>query len=223
MASVDRLCNGSQIGSRAALNMRWWMVSAQMTQRLDQGSPREPFWVRWCLLYINDISAHTSSSIRLFTDDCVLYRVIIGVNDAVQLQKDLIQMCAWAKIWQMVFNARKCSVLTITEKASPLRSDYTIGGQQLEHVDHHTYLGVELAQDLSWNCHIDQTVSKAQRTLNLLGRNLTDCSRTTKELAYKARVRPTLEYASCTWDPYQVNHIRQLETAQCKAARFVTG
>ena len=151
------------------------------------------------ILYINDISAHTSSSIRLFADDCVLYRVNTGVNDAVELQEDLTQMCAWAKSWHMVFNASKCSMLTITKKASPLKSDYTIGGQQVKHINHHPYLGVELAQDLSWNCHINQTVSKAQRTLNLLRRNLTDCSRTTKELAYKALVRPTLEYASCTW------------------------
>ena len=76
--------------------------------------------------------------------------------------------------------------------------------------------------DVSWNCHIDQTVSKAQWTLNLSRRNLADCSMTTKELAYKALVGPTLEYASCTWDPYQVNHIRQLEAVQRKAAKFVT-
>ena len=90
------------------------------------------------ILYINDTTAHTSSNIRLSAEDCVSYRVITGVNDAIEPQKDL---------WQMMFNASKCSVLTITKKTSPLKSDHTIGGQRLEHVDHHLYLGVELAQD----------------------------------------------------------------------------
>ena len=81
------------------------------------------------ILYKNDISAHISSSIRLFANDCVSNRVITGVIDAIELQTDLNQMYAWAKIWQMVFNASKCTVLTVAKKASLLKSDYTIGGQ----------------------------------------------------------------------------------------------
>ena len=49
------------------------------------------------ILYINDIGQHTSSTIRLFADDCLLYRVIHNACDALELQKDLEQMCSWAK------------------------------------------------------------------------------------------------------------------------------
>ena len=175
------------------------------------------------ILYINDIGQHTSSTIRLFADDCLLYRVIHNACDALELQKDLEQMCSWAKNWHMRFNASKCTFLTITKKKTPIKSTYTIGGQALEQVDHHPYLGVELSKNLSWDHQINQTVSKAQKTLNLLRRNITECSQITKERAYKALVRPTLEYASSVWDPFQASHISKLEAVQLEAARFVTG
>ena len=34
-------------------------------------------------------------------------------------------------------------------------------------------------------------------------------------------IRPSLEYASCVWDPYQTNQIQELEKVQRRAARFV--
>ena len=63
--------------------------------------------------------------------------------------------------------------------------------------------------------------TKARRSLNLLHRNLSGCSRETKDKAYNTMVRPILEYAGAVWDPYQSNHIDMLEKVQCKAARFV--
>ena len=41
------------------------------------------------LIYINDISEQVSSPLRLFADDCLLYRVIHTETDAQQLQSDL--------------------------------------------------------------------------------------------------------------------------------------
>ena len=92
-------------------------------------------------------------------------------------------------------------------------------GQALEH----PYLGVELNTKLSCDHQINQTVSKAQKTLNLLRRNITECSQMTKGRAYKALVRPILEYTSSVWDPFQASHISKIEAVQRKAARFVTG
>ena len=122
----------------------------------------------------------------------------------------------------MSFNAGKCSVLTITKKRQPLLSVYTMLGETLQHYDHHPYLGVELARDMCWGHHINQTARKAQNSLNMLRRNLHGCSRTTKGLAYSTMVRPILEYAGTVWDPYQSNHIKTLEAVQRRAARWTT-
>ena len=175
------------------------------------------------ILYINDINANTTSSIRLFADDALLYRIIRTEQDAEELQKDLSQLCRWADVWQMDFNATKCHLLSVTRKKVPIRAVYSIRGVQLQQVEHHPYLGVELAADLSWGHNVDNVVPKAQRTLNLLRRNLWGCSQQTKDVAYKTLVRPVLEYAGAAWDPFQGNHIAGLEKIQRRAARFVTG
>ena len=121
----------------------------------------------------------------------------------------------------MDFNPSKCYVLSITKRQVPLSYPYTINGIQLEHVKSHPYLGLELDSTLSWNQQLKKTLSKSQRNLNLLRRNLHGCSTKTKETAYKTLVRPTLEYASSAWDSYQQTQIDDLERVQNKAARFV--
>ena len=44
-----------------------------------------------------------------------------------------------------------------------------------------------------------------------------------KEAAYKALVRPVLEYGSSVWDPHTHGLQEELEKVQNRAARFVTG
>ena len=56
------------------------------------------------LLYINDISTNIHSPLRLFADDCLLYRVINTEQDALQLQQDLNTSSSWAKMWQLKLN-----------------------------------------------------------------------------------------------------------------------
>ena len=76
---------------------------------------------------------------------------------------------------------------------------------------------------LKWNEHISNIRTKASKTLGFIKRNLHGCKPPVKSMAYQTMVRPTLEYASTVWDPYQQVHIRALESIQRRAARFVTG
>ena len=193
---------------------------APVTSGVPQGTVLIPLMF---ILYINDINSDTCSSIRLFADECLLYRVVECTRDAAKLQGDLTQLCRWARDWQMDFNASKCHVLSISRKQKPVLFPYTISGVQLECVRHHPYLGVELSSYLNWGTHLDISVPKAQRSLNLLRRNLYSCSPSTKELAYKTLVQPILEYVGSAWDPHQANHIHRLESVQRRAARFVSG
>lgn len=82
-------------------------------------------------------------------------------------------------------------------------------------------LGVELSDDLSWSTHIDHVTSKANKMLGLLRRNLYHCNTKTKDIAYKALIRPKLEYCSAIWDPHQKINQDKLEKVQNRAARFV--
>ena len=94
-------------------------------------------------------------------------------------------------------------------------------GTNLDQMEHHPYLGVELSSGLEWKHHIKAVAGKARRTLNFLQRNLYRCPIKVKKQAYIALVRPTLEYASTCWDPHHKKEITQLEAVQRKAARFI--
>ena len=78
------------------------------------------------LLYINDISAGINSSIRLFADDCVLYRVIKSTEDHEHLQQDLNTLVKWTEQWQMILNPAKCVTLNCTRSLSPSVAAYFI-------------------------------------------------------------------------------------------------
>ena len=49
------------------------------------------------LLFINDIATNISSTIRLFADDCVVYRAINTPEDHHILQQDLNKLVEWSK------------------------------------------------------------------------------------------------------------------------------
>ena len=56
------------------------------------------------LLYINDITKPIKSTIRLYADNILLYRVIDSVDDHYNLQRDLTSLEIWSDTWQMKFN-----------------------------------------------------------------------------------------------------------------------
>ena len=49
------------------------------------------------------------------------------------------------------------------------------------------------------------------------------CSREVRETAYRAIVRPQLEYASSAWSPHTCKNIDSIEKVQKRAARFALG
>ena len=81
------------------------------------------------LLYVNDIAAKVSpqTTVKLFADDCLLYRTIESVADSIQLQQDLNSMVDWSNTWLMRFNASKYHLLKIkTTKQKCLPTLYNI-------------------------------------------------------------------------------------------------
>jgi hypothetical protein len=68
------------------------------------------------LLYINDIGDGVESNLRLFADDCVLYRAIKNTNDSIKLQNDLNKLANWGIKWQMKFNVQKCFIMKLSQK-----------------------------------------------------------------------------------------------------------
>ena len=194
--------------------------SIPVTSGVPQGTVLGPLMF---LLYINDIGEliDNSTSIKLFADDCLLFRPIQTDQDQVQLQSDLDKLRSWAKSWQMNFNPTKCECLHITRSRTPKVFTYNLMGTDLKTVNQCRYLGIHITNTLTWNSHIDKVSNDANRMLGVVKRNLARCDPPVKRIAYLALVRPKLEYASTVWDPHQSNHIHKLEMVQRRAARFI--
>ena len=173
------------------------------------------------LAYINDLPEELTSLTRLFADDTAVYRVINDCSQQLQLQQDLNRLAEWENSWDMQFHPAKCVSMPITRRRNVLNNSYTLHGHTLDSVTTVKYLGVTLQQSMCWDSHINNVVIKANRMLGFLRRNLKISSSSIKEKAYKAFVRPLLEYASSVWDPYDQRSIDKLEAVQRRAARFV--
>ena len=99
------------------------------------------------LLYINDLPDCVESQVRLFADDCLLYRTIEGIPDQLALQSDLTKLQQWADLWGMQFNPGKYTILTISHGTPRYQKLYTctLCGQILQHASEAKYLGVTLS------------------------------------------------------------------------------
>ena len=145
------------------------------------------------ILYLNYLPEGISSQVCLLTVDCILYQEINTLNYCQELLMDINTLCNWESKWQMKFNIDKCHIMHVTHKKNPLLMTYSMNGRPIEVTASHTYLGIGMNNKLSWAEHISNTVSKANKVLGLLRRNLYSCSHFVRETAYRSLVRPRLE------------------------------
>ena len=191
-----------------------------VTSGVPQGSVLGPILF---LIYINDLPHYTKhSDVRLFADDTIVYLTISNVGDCRKLQEDLENLERWEQEWQMEFHPAKCNVLRLTKKKNKVTYPYSLHNHILEEVQSAKYLGITISNDLNWQEHIDKISAKANSKLGFLRRNIKTRNQALKEKAYKAIVRPTLEYCSTVWDPYTKTQSDTLEKVQRRAARWVT-
>ena len=176
------------------------------------------------LCHINDLPESVTSKVRLFADDCLLYREINSFDDHLKLQNALKQLEVWASKCGMRFNASKCYILSICKNSTKkslfhYQLDITI----LKHVTENPCLGILFSDDLTWRNHIAKTTKKANCILGFLNRNLHKCPRKCKQAAYISLVRSVIEYGTPLWDPFLKKDIDMLDQIQRKALRFIFG
>lgn len=192
--------------------------SLPVTSGVPQGSVLGPLLF---LIYINDLPNNLPCNIRMFADDCVIYRKITNTSEQIALQNDLNKLLDWCNLWLMTLNPNKCKLVSFHRRKNPLQFSYEIANIPVETSDSYKYLGVTLTPDLSWRMRITNIVSSSNRSLAFLKRHLRHSPYHVRLLAYQSLIRPKLEYASPIWSPHQVYLINAIESVQNHAARFI--
>ena len=93
----------------------------------------------------------------LFADDSKMYNAIKSVKDCLVLQKALVRLVIWARLWLMKLNVDKCLVLHLG-KANP-QYVYCIDGSPLEASEYVIDLGITMLKSLTFHKHIKRMMA----------------------------------------------------------------
>ena len=189
--------------------------SIQVLSGVPQGTVLGPLLF---LVFFNDLPDCVQSRIRLFADDCILYRCIKDKIDCAILQNNLNNLAAWEKKWAWHFIQRNA-----------VRSESPEQGNQFpQHILWKATIltwktTVEFESSMSWNHLMDKTIKKANSTLGFLRRNLRISNEQTKTAAYMyfSMVRSILEYCSTVLNPHTKEYINKMEMVQRRSVRYV--
>ena len=110
----------------------------KVTSCVPQGSVLSP---PLFLVYVNNIWRNIDSSIRLFTDDCLIYRKITNKNDIENLQKDLDTLVEWIVENGMKINPVKSRAIRFTRARAENLLGYCLGDQNIPQASSCKYLG----------------------------------------------------------------------------------
>jgi len=205
-----------------AAGCSWWEV-IQQTSSCERGTSGVCPGSLLFLTFINDLPAAVSSQTRLFADDCILYRPIRHFSDCETLQNDVDKLAQWEQQWRMQFHPSKCNSMSVTRSKTHFKYNYILKGHTLESIETAKYLGITISSIMTWNAHINNITSKAQKLLRFLRRNLQIKNEHTKSMAYKSLVRSNLEYCSTIWSPHTNKQKNEIEKVQRRAARYTNG
>ena len=187
---------------------------------IPQGSVLEPLLF---LIYINDLPNCVNSLVKLFADDL---KLIANAQDKSLVEKDLRSLEHWESIWLLEFNHDKCKVLHTNIISNPCH-EYILDGERIKVSDQEKDLGVLTSDTLLWNDQINSCISKANKLICWITRNLINKDRSVMVPVYKTLIRPQLEYCVQLWNPAPEHGnwslILKIEGVQRRFTRMIDG
>ena len=177
-----------------------WGLILTYSPGVPQGSVLGPLPF---IIYLNDVVNHISdtSKINLFADDIALYRVTFSPDDYI----DVVNAYLTTKYKHLTLNPSKCCHLFLSRKCSLSIPPpcLTLDSSPLSCVTSYKYLGVLITSDLTWSAHISKICIKTRKLIGLLYKCFYRyCSSDTLPKLYVSFIRPHLEYAAASWDPF---------------------
>jgi hypothetical protein len=173
------------------------------------------------VLFINDLPDSVKSKVKLFADDL---KLIGNAADNRTIREDICELEIWESMWLLRFNPSKCKVMHLDFNKNP-EVEYILDDVKLDTLDLEKDLGVVTNRSCLWNDHIKASISKANKMICWIVRNLIIREKVVMLNVYKSLIRPHLEYCVQLWNPnaahgsWQV--ILQLEAVQRRFTRLI--
>ena len=166
-----------------------------------------------------------SATCKLFADDTKIYKQIGDITDCIQLQNDLNNLEDWAMKWNMRFHPDKCKVLRVGKNCPPFDNTMSDNGSQcvLEEVSEEKDLGIMIDDQLSFEIHCSNMVSKPNRNLAIIRRTFHYLDKDVLIPLYKSLVRSHLKYGVDVWSPRLKRDIQCIESVQRQATKLIPG
>jgi len=120
------------------------------------------------LAYVNDIWRNTESNIRLFADDCIIYRKIMDSIDIDKLQTDLKRLGKCAVENEIKINPGKSKAVSFTKAKVKERRRYYFWDQLVPEASSFKHLGIIIRRDLTWADHANYTLREAWKALHFI-------------------------------------------------------
>lgn len=195
-----------------------------VTSGVPQGSVLGP-----CLfnIYINDLPWNLSNVCKMYADDTKLMADVTEREDGRGLQSDLDATMQWSNKWLMKLNVGKCKTMHIGKK-NPKR-EYAM--RSPDNDEHHILeetkverdLGVYIQANLKWDVQCNKAAAKANSMLGILKHTFVSREVSLWRKLYTTYIRPSVEFASCVWNPYSIGDIHTVEKVQRRASKVPNG
>ena len=187
---------------------------------IPQGSVLGPILF---IIYVNDLPEHIKSHIKLFADDL---KLICNALDRITVNEDLKSLEHWKSIWLLNFNLDKCKVLHTDVNVNP-HNDYMLDGKLMKVSEQEKDLGILISDTLLWTDQINASISKANKLICWITRNVISRDRNVMLPVYKALIRPHLELCVQLWNPPPEygnwSLILRIEGVQRRFTRMIDG
>ena len=175
-------------------------------------------------MYINDLT--TPAPMYKYVDDSTIFEICSG-NVVATIQQSIDDVVKWTDDNDTRLNCDKCKEMIFdfsrNQGQSSDAQDICINEKTLEKVYHIKMLGVTVSNDLTWNIHVDNIVSKAGKRLYMLYQ-LKRGGISQRELVqiYIAIIRPVLKYACPVWNTCLPLYLSEaIEMIQKRALRSI--
>jgi hypothetical protein len=182
-------------------------------------------------IYTSDIpTPHSPVNLSTYADDISTTSTHTNIQSAEQnIQPYLADIHTWTQNNNLHLNASKTTATLFTPDPAEYQTklNLSINTTPLPYTHTPKILGVTFDTKHTYSTHINNTCTKARKTINILkALQATHWGKQKETLlnTYKTITRPILEYASTIWSPIASHtNINKLQIIQNNALRIATG